>query len=120
MKKNLNFNITRNRYRCFSGYKFILISTIFVLLCTFANANVQQQVTGTISDSETGETLPGVSVLVRGTTTGTTTDIEGQYSLSVPDENVVLVFSFVGYNTLEVPIEGRSVVDIVLARVYEL
>jgi TonB-dependent starch-binding outer membrane protein SusC len=112
-----NFKITRNRYEYFSGYKFILISTLFVLVCTFANANIQQQVTGTVSDRESGETLPGVSVLVRGTTVGTITDVEGKYSLSVPDRNSVLVFSFVGYTTLEVPMEGRTVVDILLSPV---
>lgn len=115
MKNFSNFKITRNQF--FSGYKFILISTLFVLLCTFANAIVQEQVTGTVSDSESGETLPGVSVLIRGTTIGTTTDIEGRYSLSVPDRDAVLVFSFVGYETLEVPIEGRSVIDIELTSV---
>ena len=64
--------------------------------------------------SEEGEPLPGVSVLVKGTTIGSVTDVEGVYRLDAPDDAEILVFSFVGYTTEEVPIEGRSVIDMVL------
>jgi TonB-dependent starch-binding outer membrane protein SusC len=70
-------------------------------------------VTGTVAD-ETGEKLPGVNVAVKGTTIGTITDINGQYSLSVPDDNAVLVFSFVGYLAQEVSVGNKTNLDIVL------
>ncbi|HYG37353.1 MAG TPA: TonB-dependent receptor [Cytophagales bacterium] len=74
--------------------------------------NQEGTVTGKVSD-EKNESLPGVTVLVRGTTIGTATDIEGNYSLAVPDmENSVLVFSYIGFNTEEVPINGRTIVNI--------
>jgi TonB-linked SusC/RagA family outer membrane protein len=62
--------------------------------------------------SENGDPLPGVSVLEKGTTNGTVTDTEGIYSLSATNENVTLVFSFIGYISQEVAVNGRSTVDI--------
>ncbi|CAA9223370.1 MAG: Outer membrane TonB-dependent transporter, utilization system for glycans and polysaccharides (PUL), SusC family [uncultured Cytophagales bacterium] len=71
-------------------------------------------VTGRVT-GDNGETLPGVNVLVKGTTNGTTTGSDGSYSLSVPDGNTVLVFSFIGYLSKEVPVGNRTVVDVQLA-----
>lgn len=71
-------------------------------------------VTGTIKD-ENGETFPGVNVVIKGTTNGTTTDADGKYSLTVDNDNATLVFSFVGYKTQEVAIAGRSIVDVILS-----
>ncbi|MEQ6121607.1 SusC/RagA family TonB-linked outer membrane protein [Reichenbachiella sp. MALMAid0571] len=68
------------------------------------------EISGKITD-ENGESLPGTSIVVKGTATGTTSDIEGNYKLNVP-EDVVLTISFVGYKTQEVSIAGRSTVDI--------
>ncbi|WPP49762.1 SusC/RagA family TonB-linked outer membrane protein [Catalinimonas niigatensis] len=68
-------------------------------------------VSGQVKDPD-GEALPGVNVLVKGSSTGTVTDIDGMYTLSVPNENDVLVFSSIGYATQEVPVNGRSVIDI--------
>ncbi len=67
-------------------------------------------VSGNITD-ETGAALVGVSVVVRGTTIGTITDLEGNYAVEVP-ENSVLIFSYIGYKTTEVNIGGRTVIDI--------
>jgi len=64
---------------------------------------------------ETGEPLPGVNVLVKGTSSGTTTDSDGNYSLVVPDNSTALIFSFIGYVTQEVSIDNRSVIDVTLA-----
>lgn len=69
-------------------------------------------VRGKITDSN-GEALPGVSVRVKGTTIGTSTDIDGRYSLSVGD-NAVLVISYIGYLSKEVTVNGRNAIDIVL------
>jgi TonB-linked SusC/RagA family outer membrane protein len=71
-----------------------------------------QTVAGTVKD-ESGSGLPGVSVVVKGTQRGTTTDPTGVYRLGVPaDNNVVLIFSFVGYQSREVALGNRSIVDI--------
>ena len=72
-------------------------------------------VTGSVTAEADGMGLPGVNVLVKGSSTGTVTDIEGSYSINVPDENDTLVFSSIGYLTQEVPVNGRSVIDISLA-----
>lgn len=61
-----------------------------------------------------GEPLPGVNIVVKGTVVGTVTDIDGGYRLDVPDDATTLVFSFIGYNTEEVEISGRSSIDIAL------
>ena len=73
----------------------------------------QHDITGTVTDVE-GQPLPGVNILVRGTTRGTTSDGEGIFSLTVPSAHDTLVFSFVGYQTREVPIEGRTHIEVVL------
>ncbi len=61
-----------------------------------------QSVNGTVTDSDTGEPLPGVNILVQGTTVGTITDLNGEYSLTLPSGNRGLLFSFVGYRDFEV------------------
>lgn len=70
----------------------------------------QNVVTGTVYD-EKGGTLPGVSVLVKGTTTAAITNAQGKYSIKVPADNAILVFSYVGYTNLELPVTGKSVLD---------
>ncbi|MFH5834108.1 SusC/RagA family TonB-linked outer membrane protein [Halalkalibaculum sp. DA384] len=75
---------------------------------------VLETVSGTVTDAQTGETLPGVNVLVKGTTTGTSTDSEGGFELGVPSLQDTLVFSFIGYQTQEVPINGRTSFDVAL------
>ncbi|ODS84519.1 MAG: hypothetical protein ABS46_03135 [Cytophagaceae bacterium SCN 52-12] len=70
-------------------------------------------VSGMVKD-EKGEALPGVSILIKGTQHGTTTNTEGFFRLEVPDENAVLVFSFVGYISQEVAAAGKASLDIVL------
>jgi TonB-dependent SusC/RagA subfamily outer membrane receptor len=71
-------------------------------------------VSGKVSSAEDGSALPGVNVLVKGTTNGTVTDAEGRFSLSAPG-NGILLFSFIGLKTQEINISGRTTVDISLA-----
>jgi len=71
-------------------------------------------VSGTITDGTSGDPLPGVTILVKGTIIGTTTDINGRYTLQT-EANAILVFSFVGYSSQEIPVNGRSVVDVVMS-----
>lgn len=84
------------------------IALICMLLFMFSFAAFAQNFTakGVITDSSNKETLPGVSITVRGTTQGTISDMEGRYSLSVP-ENGTLVFSYLGYKTLEIKASGN-------------
>lgn len=70
----------------------------------------QNVITGTVYD-EKGGTLPGVSVLVKGTTTAAMTDALGKYSIKVPADNAVLIFSYIGYTKLELPVGGKRVLD---------
>ncbi len=73
-----------------------------------------QKVTGSVKDAGTGDPMPGVNVRIEGTNTGTVTNADGTFSLEVPTENSVLIFSFIGYLSERVSIDGRSVVDIAL------
>ena len=83
-------------------------------LITVPRAQAQNKIiTGTVTD-ETGQKLPGATVTVLNQTTGTVTDINGAYSLSVDNAAETLVFSFVGYLTQELPINGRSTIDLSL------
>jgi TonB-linked SusC/RagA family outer membrane protein len=87
--------------------------SVFILLLALSSATAlaQRTVTGTVLD-EFGDGLPGVTVLVKGTTTGTATDIDGKYSLNVPSDQSVLVFSFIGYTSTEQVVGNRSVIDL--------
>src|SRR5690606_16297236 len=72
-----------------------------------------KQVTGNVVD-ESNFPLPGVSILIKGTGSGTITDLDGDYSLEVPDENAVLVFSFMGYATQEISVAGKSELNVTM------
>ena len=71
-------------------------------------------ITGTVLDAQS-QPLPGASVIEKGTSNGTTTDSDGRFSITVTDDNAVLVFSFIGYTSQEVAVKGRTVVDVNLA-----
>ncbi len=86
----------------------LLTLLLFIFHATFA----QQTVTGTVTD-ENAEVIPGANIFAQGTTKGTTSDINGKYSIIVPG-NAVLVFSFLGYKTVEEPVGNRSTIDIQL------
>ncbi len=72
------------------------------------------EVKGKITDSNTGEPLPGVNITVQNTTIGTVTDLNGNYVLQVDDPNTTLVFSYVGYLTETIPLQGQSSIDITM------
>lgn len=76
---------------------------------------MEQTIRGTVTDQENGEPLPGVNVLVKSTTLGTVTDVDGNYTLNVPDDVEVLVFSSIGYATQEVEINGRTEINVSMA-----
>jgi TonB-linked SusC/RagA family outer membrane protein len=90
---------------------------LILILCSVLALSSYGQVrtiTGTVSSSDTKETLPGTSIVVKGTTTGTVTDIDGRYSISVSSAEAVLVFSFVGYVSQEILAGGQNTIDVVL------
>lgn len=70
-------------------------------------------ITGNVKDNR-GELLLGVSIVIKGTSTGTVTDIDGNYSIEVPDEHAVLVFNYLGYSVKELSVEGKSRLDVIL------
>jgi len=74
-------------------------------------------VTGKVTEGENGEALPGVSVMVKGTQNGTVTDNQGNYTIEVPNQDDVLLFSFIGYSSQEVELKGRSTINIVLTQI---
>jgi len=121
--------------------KFLMVTNwcVIFLLCSLLNAEAEpkgvkgngnlsssdyaisefaydQQLTvrGTVKDASTGDLLPGVTVTVRGTTLGTLTDLNGNYSVNVPDKNSILSFSFVGYTTQEIPVSQGLTINVSL------
>ena len=109
MKKNLLFNQLMNKTA-----KGRLIYTVLALLClisSYANA-ADITITGKVSDAEKGEALPGVSITIKGTSRGATTDGKGDYSIKVPNKNAVLVFSFLGYESQEIEVGNQTIISV--------
>lgn len=71
----------------------------------------ERRVSGKVTDAETGESIPGVNVLVKGTTVGTSTDSNGGYQLNAPSENAVLIFSFIGYVSAEIVVGNQTTIN---------
>lgn len=91
------------------------ISMIMLMwICTLGNFNsYERKVAGKVM-GEDSLGIPGVSVIIKGTTTGTTTDANGFYEITIPSEKSKIVFSFIGYLTEEVDVNNRSTIDILL------
>ncbi|WP_299700840.1 von Willebrand factor type A domain-containing protein [uncultured Pontibacter sp.] len=88
---------------------------LFALLLFGLTATAQSRtITGTVTDVADGSPLPGVSILIKGTSKGTSTDQHGKYSLSIPNDNAVLVFRFIGYMTQEIKVGKQEVLDVKL------
>lgn len=87
-----------------------------VLLTVFGSVDAfsQHTVSGTVIDASTSETLPGVNILLKGTTRGTSTDSDGSYQMTASSASDTLIFTFIGYQTQEVPINGRTELDVSL------
>ena len=83
----------------------------FALSVTFAQ---QRTVTGTVTSEDQGA-LPGVNIVVQGTTQGAVTDGQGNYTISVPGDDAILVFSFIGYSTQAVPVGSQTSINVTLA-----
>jgi len=93
-------------------FRFLLVSFLFLASNVWAQ---DRTISGNISSDEDGSGLPGVNVIIKGTTVGTTTDVNGSYTLDVPSDGGTLVFSFIGLASQEIEIGARSVVDVVMS-----
>jgi TonB-linked SusC/RagA family outer membrane protein len=83
----------------------------------FVNTSTYQAthpVSGRITSSDDGQAMPGVNILLKGTSLGTTTDGDGKYSIELPDGNGTLVVTFIGFERQEVPVGGRTTIDVVM------
>lgn len=86
-----------------------------IVVITPIDKPVQQQiVTGVVTDGTTNDPLPGVNIIVEGTTIGAVTDTDGKYTIEVPFSKAVLMFTYIGYNTERIEANGRTVIDIKL------
>ncbi|MCF8360521.1 MAG: TonB-dependent receptor [Prolixibacteraceae bacterium] len=118
MKKNQNSRIFSRKTGLVKTLIVICFAIPYFILgpAQLMGSAINQQnitVTGKIVD-ENNQSLPGVNVVLKGTTTGTVTNFEGFYQLQVPSNDGVLVFSAIGYNTVEIPVEGRTQIDLTL------
>lgn len=94
-----------------------VLATLSLLMVIGVSAVFAQTkaITGTVTGSEDGEPIPGATVFVKGTTVGTVTLFDGTYSLNVPADAQILVFSFIGMETQEIEVAGRSTINVALA-----
>jgi TonB-dependent SusC/RagA subfamily outer membrane receptor len=92
-----------------------LVLGCFLLVLYVAARAQERSISGRVTAKEDGNPLPGVSVVVQGTTNGTVTDTDGRYAISVSAEGAVLVFSFIGMKSLEIPIGDRTTINAILS-----
>ncbi len=91
---------------------FLLFTFTFCVSIVYAQ---EKKVSGKVIDGSTSEALPGVNIVVKGTSTGTISDIEGNYTISVPEESNILRFSYVGYLSQEIEINDQTTIDVSLS-----
>lgn len=91
-----------------------ILLTIWMSIVVCATYAQERKVTGRVTSTDDGSALPGVNVVIKGTTNGTVTDSDGNYSLSVPPSGGSLIFSFIGLQTQEVAVGDRTSVDVSL------
>lgn len=117
-KKYRKMNFWARESTLLRSASIVLLSFLLVLMSFNGNAVVtpddQETITGVVTDGS--EAIPGANVIIKGTSEGVVTDFDGKYRLTLPSglENPTLVFSFVGFQTQEVPINGRSIIDVTM------
>src|SRR5688572_16695557 len=109
----MNQTLLRKVFSLGISLRQMLLSIAWILIVCSSHA--QPTVSGRVLSVQDNEPLPGVNILVKGTTDGTISDAEGNFSIAVPSIDVVLVFSFVGYHAQEVIVGGRSSIQVLLA-----
>ena len=98
-------------YNIWSKNSYLVVLAMLVSSFAFAQ---ERLVSGKVAD-ESGSAMPGVNVILKGTSTGTATDTDGNFSISVPNDQAVLIFTFVGYASSEVTVGGKSNIDVQMA-----
>lgn len=101
-----NFDINQLKIRYFL--------LVFFLGISVASAFAQVKITGVVTDASNQSTIPGVSIVVKGTTNGTMTDIDGKYTLDI-DAKAILVFSYIGFTSQEIPVMGKTIINVSLS-----
>jgi TonB-linked SusC/RagA family outer membrane protein len=97
--------------------RILLLCLTAVLMVTSSVTWAQERtVSGRVTSSEDGSALPGVNVVLKGTTTGTVSDANGAYTLSVPSQGGVLVFTFIGFTSQEVEVGSRTAIDVLMVQ----
>src|ERR1700704_6315502 len=91
----------------------MLFGSLFLFSFFFVSAQ-EKTLKGKVTDGDTKESLPGVSILVKGTNRGTTTDTNGDFQLAITNDDAFLVCSFIGYETLEVAIANQTTLNLSL------
>jgi TonB-linked SusC/RagA family outer membrane protein len=86
---------------------------VFLAFCTLTVLSQDIQIKGTVINSDDGSVIPGVAVVIKGTTNGTTTNVDGVYTLTAPSD-ATLLFTFVGMETLEEQVNGRTQIDVAM------
>lgn len=94
--------------------KTMFLAVVLLLAMPISVLAQDQNVSGTVTDAETGESLPGVNIVLKGTTQGTTTDLEGGYRITSISPSDTLVYSYVGYESTEVAVNGRTEINVEL------
>lgn len=122
LDRRVNLQVTNTRVedllsRIFPGddASFRIFEDDLIAITNTRIAQQQNVVSGTVTDAGTGEPLPGVNIMIEGTMTGTVTNIDGEYNLSVDVPDAVLVFSFVGYVTRRVTVGDQQNIDVQLS-----
>ncbi|MDQ6477123.1 SusC/RagA family TonB-linked outer membrane protein [Dyadobacter sp. LHD-138] len=94
-------------------FKMLLVFMLLAACSALTAVGQELKVTGKVVD-DMGTALPGVNVLIKGSTKGTSTDVSGSYTISLSSGSESLIFSFIGYASMDVPVNGRSVVNVTL------
>ncbi|MCB0506244.1 MAG: SusC/RagA family TonB-linked outer membrane protein [Cyclobacteriaceae bacterium] len=94
--------------------KFLLFFLMLFVVFTLQTNAQDRTVSGTVTSADDGSPIPGVNVLLKGTTNGTVTDVDGNYKLTVPSDGGTLTISFIGFATQEIAVGSRAVIDVAL------
>ena len=120
MKKRLVYALSGSEMKwmrtlLLTGFMIMMSALTVIGAATSTSLNMQQKrVTGKVTDATTGEALPGVTVVIKGTTSGVASDLDGSYTLDVPSGSAVLQFTSVGYASQEVTVGPRDVINVAM------
>lgn len=92
--------------------RFDLLVLFFILICSSNQLYAQREITGVVTDAASGEPLIGATIVVKGSSAGTVTDLDGYYAISVPDAASVLQFSYVSYETQEITVGNQATINV--------